>query len=97
MISESTFQHFHKLRSVKYIEFSWQHTYVHEPFIPHDSPLDTSTPPGGDQHNTIRTPCTVDSGRGGIFEHLHAFDIIGVQELDVFHHHAIDNEQRIRR
>ncbi len=52
---------------------------------------------GRDNHNSVGTARTVDSGRRGVLENLHALDVAGRKEVYIVHRHTVNNIQRFVR
>ena len=51
---------------------------------------------GGYNHHAVGTACAIDGRCRGIFKHLHALNVVCVQEVDVAHHHSVYHEERVR-
>ena len=51
---------------------------------------------GGDKHNAVGCPCTVDGGCRSIFKHLHTLDVFGIEEVDIVAYgHTVHDVERI--
>ena len=51
---------------------------------------------GGDDHHTVGGAGTINGGRGGIFQHVNALDIVGVDIVQRAHVHAVHDVERLR-
>ena len=47
------------------------------------------SPFGCDHNNSVGTTCTVDGSSRSVFQHFHGFDIIRVNQSEVFHHDTV--------
>ena len=82
--------------------FARAHHFGHVSGVPHtDRCVEGDERPAGltafglDEHHAVGAAAAVDGGRRGVFEHLHAGDVFGVDAVEtVLAHHAVDDIER---